>query len=332
MTPNPPLSRRRFLSGTAALLATPALASPALAQARPWEARAEALDQLHALLVWKRGAPVFEESFRGGGLDRVANVKSVSKTLLALLTGIAIDAGDIAGVEAPVLPLLGRGPSGDSRDDLTVGDLLSMRAGLVRTSGGSYGAWVASDNWLDSALQPEPQARPGGRFIYSTGGWHVLGAALSEATGASLLRLARQGLGDPLGIEFAPWVRDPQGRFLGGNDMAVTPRGLLRIGEMVRRGGQWEGRQVVPQRWLETSWQPRARSPFSGDAYGYGWFLTRFDGAQAAYARGYGGQMLVVVPEREMVVAITSDPMRPARSGGYFGDLRNLVDQIVAAA
>ncbi len=321
------LSRRRFLGSSAALLAT-----PALAQSRPWVARAEALDQLHALLVWKDGAPVVEEAFRGPGLDRVANVKSVSKTLVALLTGIAIDAGEVSGVDARILPLLGRGATGDSLDDLTVGDLLSMRGGLVRTSGGSYGAWVASADWVDSALQPDPQAAPGGRFIYSTGGWHVLGAALSEATGDSLLSLARGGLGDPLGIEFAPWVRDPQGRYLGGNDMAVTPRGLLRIGEMVRRRGSWDGQQVVPERWIQTSWQPRARSPFSGDQYGYGWFLTRFDGAQAAYARGYGGQMLVVVPEREMVIAITSDPMRPARSGGYFGDLRNLVDGIVAEA
>lgn len=327
MTPDAFLSRRLFLGGAAALVA-----APALAQSRPWAAQAEALGQLHALLVWQGGAPIFEEAFRGRGLDRVANVKSVSKTLVALLTGIAIDAGRIDGVDAPVLPLLGRGPTGDSRDALTVADLLSMRAGLVRTSGASYGAWVASDNWLDSALQPDPQARPGGRFIYSTGGWHVLGAALAEASDASLLRLARQGLGDPLGINFAPWVRDPQGRYLGGNDMAVTPRGLLRIGEMVRQGGAWNGRQVLPQGWLETSWQPRARSPFSGDDYGYGWFLTRFAGQQAAYARGYGGQMLVVVPGREMVVAITSDPMLPARSGGYFGDLRNLVEEIVASA
>ncbi|SDG35764.1 serine hydrolase domain-containing protein [Alloyangia pacifica] len=327
MSQGPFLSRRLFLGSTAALLAT-----PALAQSRPWAARAEALDQLHALLVWKDGAPVVEEAFGGPGLDRVANVKSVSKTLVALLTGIAIDAGHIPGVDARILPMLGRGATGDSRDDLTVGDLLSMRGGLVRTSGGSYGAWVASSDWVDSALRPDPQSEPGGRFIYSTGGWHVLGAALSEATGDSLLSLARRGLGDPLGIEFAPWVRDPQGRYLGGNDMAVTPRGLLRIGEMVRRGGTWDGRQVVPERWLQTSWQPRARSPFSGDQYGYGWFLTRFDGAQAAYARGYGGQMLVVVPEREMVIAITSDPMQPARSGGYFGDLRNLVDGIVAEA
>ncbi|MCA0994587.1 serine hydrolase domain-containing protein [Alloyangia pacifica] len=331
MSQSSAVSRRAFLATSAAALGLP-LAAPALAQSRVWAGRAEGLDQLHALLVWRGGTPLYEEAFRGPGLDRIANVKSVSKTLVALLTGIAIDQGEIGGVEAPVLPLLGRAPTGDSRDDLTVGDLLSMRGGLVRTSGASYGAWVASDNWLDSALQPDPQARPGGRFIYSTGGWHVLGAALSVATGESLLSLARSGLGDPLGIDVAPWVRDPQGRYLGGNDMGLTPRGLLRIGEMVRQNGGWQGRQVVPQRWIETSWQPRARSPFSGDQYGYGWFLTRFDGAQAAYARGYGGQMLVVVPEREMVIAITSDPMRPARSGGYFGELRGLVDQIVSDA
>ncbi len=87
---------------------------------------------------------------------------------------------------------------------------------------------------------------------------------------------------------------------------------------------------MVPASWLERKIrEPRGRSPFSGDLYGYGWFLTRVDGAQAAYGRGYGGQMLLVVPERGLSVAITSDPTQPARSGGYFGDLRDLAAQIV---
>ena len=320
-------TRRAFLLGASACLAT-----PALAQARPWAARAEGLSQLHALVLRQGGQEIFAEAYRGPGLDRITNVKSVSKTLVALLTGIAIDRGDLPGVEAKVLPLLGRDPRGDSLDDLTVGHLLSMQTGLVRTSGASYGAWVSSRDWLATALEPEPGAEPGGRFIYSTGGWHVLGAVLAEATGLSLLDQARARLGAPLGVDFAPWVRDPQGRYLGGNDMGLSPRGLSRIGQMALQGGRWDGAQVVPEAWLDTSWQARARSPFSGDQYGYGWFLTTLAGESAAYARGYGGQMLVVVPGRDLVLTITSDPTLPARSEGHFGDLRELAAQIVAEA
>ncbi|EPX78812.1 Beta-lactamase class C and other penicillin binding protein [Salipiger mucosus DSM 16094] len=302
------------------------------AQSSDFAARAEGLDQLHALVVRRGGEEVFARAYRGDGLDRVANVKSVSKTLVALLTGIALERGAIESVDARVLPLLGRPATGDARDDVTVGHLLSMQAGLVRTSGASYGNWVSSGDWVDYILDREPEGQPGGRFIYSTGGWHILGAVLSRLTGQSLLALTRDWMADPLGIVVPPWVRDPQGRYLGGNEMALSPRGLSRVGQMVLDGGRWQGEQVVPAEWIARSWEPRARSPWSGDRYGYGWFLTTMDGAEVAYGRGYGGQMLAVVPAREMVICVTSDPMQPARSDGYFGDLRDLVAQIVAEA
>ena len=314
------------------VLALPAvaLATPLLAQETGFDATAETLvGRLHALVVRRGGEEVFARTYGGRGLDRPANVKSVSKTLVALLTGIAIERGVLPGADAPVLPLLGRPEAGDDRDRITVGHLLSMQAGLGSTSGGNYGVWVSSGDWVGAALEREMRSVPGGAFIYSTGGWHLLGAALSRQSGESLLTLARRWLGAPLGIDFAPWVRDPQGRYLGGNDMALSPRALARIGQMVADGGVWQGTQVVSRAWLTESWQPRARSPWSGDRYGYGWFLTRLGGAEVVYGRGYGGQMLAVAPERRIVVAVTSDPTQPARSRGYFGTLQGLVAEIL---
>lgn len=320
------ITRRTLLASTTALLAAPALAQTRdIAElAAPFE------DRLHSLIVRRNGEEVFAQHWGGRGPDGIANVKSVSKTLLALLTGIAIQRGVIPNADAPVLPLLGRSPAGDARDAITVDHLLSMRAGLESVSGPNYGPWVSSRDWVASALEREVVADPGGRFIYSTGGWHLLGAALARETGDSLLSLARAWIGRPMGVDFAPWVRDPQGRYLGGNDMALSPRDLSRIGQMVLDGGVWEDTQVVPADWIAQSWQPRGRSPWSGDQYGFGWFLTRLSGTPVAYGRGYGGQMLMVAPERATVIAITSDPTRPARSRGYFGDLRGLASEILA--
>ena len=289
------------------------------------------LDQLRSLVIRRNGAPEFAESFRGPRLESPANVKSVSKTLLAILTGIAIDRGILDGPGQPVLPLLGAAPYGDARDDLTIGDLLSMRAGLESTSGANYGAWVSSPDWVAHALGRDLVAVPGRRFIYSTGTWHILGAALSNAADMSLLQMSRNWLGDPMGLRFPAWTRDPQGRYLGGNDMALSPLDLALIGDMILDEGRFGGSQIVSSAWIDRSLTPRGRSPWSGDAYGYGWFLSRFARQQAAYGRGYGGQLLVIVPDRGLSIAITSDPTRPARSGGYFSDLRRLVDRIVAA-
>ena len=325
------LSRRAVLGAMPAVLAAPTLLAQGLPATRDLTHWARSLDQLHTLVVTRNGQTELAETYRGPGADRSANIKSVSKTIHALLTGIAIDKGLLDGPEQLVLPLLNRAAFGDARDGLTIGHLLSMQAGLESTSGPNYGAWIASPDWVDYALTRDLIDQPGGRFIYSTGSWHILGAALSAASGMSLLAMARDWLGDPLGIDIPPWVRDGQGRYLGGNEMAMSPLALARLGEMILNGGQIERQQVVSPAWIDASWRPQARSPWSGDAYGYGWFLTRFAGQEAAYGRGYGGQMLVVVPDMDLSIAITSDPTRPARSGGYFSDLRALVDRTVLA-
>ncbi|HEU0222336.1 MAG TPA: serine hydrolase [Paracoccaceae bacterium] len=299
-------------------------------------ARAASLEQLHGLVVARGGEIALAEAFRGPPLDRPVNVKSVSKTIVALLAGAAIDRGLVGGVEARLAEVAPEliPPEADPRvGALTLAHLLTMQAGLERTSGPNYGRWVESRNWVATALSQPFVAAPGERMLYSTGSYHVLGAALARRSGRSLLAMARAWLGEPLGIAIPPWTRDPQGYYLGGNNMALSPLDLLRIGEMARQGGLWRGRPVLSQDWLRASWIPRTRSPWSGDTYGYGWFLSQARGHPLAYARGYGGQMLYVVPALGLTIVVTSDPTRPARSEGHVGALHALLaEEIVPAA
>lgn len=311
---------------TMALASGAALAQPDF---KHISAEAKRLDQLHSLVVNQHGEQIFAQAFRGPTLDTPVNIKSVSKTIVALLTGIAIDRGIIDGTDQRVLPLLGKPAFGDDRDNLTIEHLLTMQTGLTSTSGQNYGAWVHSDNWVDYALNQPLVDDVGVRFIYSTGGWHILGAALTQASGHSLHHLAQAWLGKPLNIVIPPWVTDPQGRYMGGNEMAMSPLGLARIGDMVLNGGMMDGEQVVSSDWLEQSWQPLGLSPFSNDYYGYGWFLAEYANEKAVYARGYGGQMLAIVPELNLTIVVTSDPTLPARSEGHFGDLEQLLSKIV---
>lgn len=321
------LSRRVVMGGGVA-----ALALPAVAQDASWKAvvdRARALDQCHALVVWQNGVEVLAEVFRGPRMDRAVPVKSVSKTVVAALTGAAIDRGEIASVDAPLgdlAPDLIPRAADPRVADLTVAQLVTMQAGLQRTSGANYGDWVSSRDWVANALSRPFVAEPGTRMLYSTGSFHVLGAMLSEVSGKSLLVLARERLGAPLGIEVPAWTRDPQGRYLGGNEMSLRLNDMVRFGEMYRLGGQWDGVRVLSADWVEQSMLPRTRSFFSGLAYGYGWFLGRAAGTDFALARGYGGQIILIAPDVALTVALTSDPTRPARSGGYFGDLMALFE------
>jgi len=172
---------------------------------------------------------------------------------------------------------------------------------------------------------------PGGRMLYSTGDTHVLGAVLSQLTGRSLYELANDWLGKPLGIEFAPWTRDPQGYYLGGNEMALSPLHLVKLGELYLANGVINGQKLLDTNWVQDAFTPRTRSVYSGDGYGYGWFLRQLADEPAAYARGYGGQVLHVLPKMSLAVVITSDEKQRARSNGYMGVLHKLVAEELVA-
>ena len=286
----------------------------------------QALPQLHSLQVRRGDGIVFAEAPRGPGLDRFANIKSCSKSIVALLLGVAVDRGEIPAVTATldeVAPSLLPANATEGVADITMEDLVTLRAGLERTSGANYGGWISSGNWLADAMTRPMVAAPGTRMLYSTGSTHILGAALAQATGQSLLTQARDRLGAPLDIEIPPWTRDPQGYYLGGNEMALRPRDMLKIATLLRDGGRFAGEQVVPRDWIAASIEPRARSPWSGLSYGYGWFLSP---SGYVLGRGYGGQIIAAHPGRDLAVAITSDPTLPARSDGYFGALMRLLD------
>lgn len=298
-------------------------------------ARASGLSRLHCLVVARHGAIVRERCFRGRGIEAHANVKSVSKSIVSALVGIAIAEGDLTGPEQPVAPFFAEydDPNADPRKaSITVGNLLSMQSGLERTSGGNYGRWVTSPNWVRYAWTRPMSADPGGRMLYSTGNTHLLSALLTEATGESTWRFARSRLAEPLGITLPSWPADPQGIYFGGNEMRVTPRGMVRFGELYRNGGAYGGRQIVPAAWVRESLVPRTVSPWSGQSYGYGWFLTEMGGHPLFYAWGYGGQFIFVVPDLELTVVTTSAPDAP-REEGHLESIRALLrDHLVPAA
>lgn len=326
----PMLGRRAVVLGAAAMVGT-----PLTAQSDPWAtvaARARALDQCRAIVIRQSGAEVLSQAFRGPSLGRAVPVKSVSKTIVAALTGAALDRGELPSLQATlgeVAPNLIPAGADPRVAGITVENLVTMQAGLERTSGANYGAWVNSRNWVANALSRPFVAEPGAQMLYSTGSFHVLGAVLSEVSGRTLLDLARKRLGQPLGIEIPAWTRDPQGFYLGGNEMALTLDGMARFGEMYRMGGQYDGAQVLSADWVARSLEPRTMSQFSGLSYGYGWFLGQADGVQYALARGYGGQVICTVPVLEITLALTSDPNLPARSGGHFGDIMRLIEDDV---
>ncbi|CAH1662924.1 MULTISPECIES: serine hydrolase [unclassified Chelatococcus] len=297
--------------------------------------KAGELEALETVLVARRGEILAERGYRGHSPTRPTNIKSASKSVMSALVGIAIDRRILEGPDQAIAPLLLRDLPGDPDPRLarvTIGHLLSMQAGLGRTSGPNYGRWVASRNWVRYALEQDFDDEPGGAMLYSTGSTHLLSAILTRVTGRSTLALAQEWMKPVEGFAIASWARDPQGIYLGGNQMAMTPRALLAFGELYRnRGRNRAGATVISEGWIDQSWTPRTASRFTGDAYGYGWFLRRMAGQDVRYAWGYGGQMLYIVPALGLSVVMTSDEGNPSARTGYRDQLNGLMQSIIMA-
>lgn len=291
---------------------------------------AEGFSNIKTIHVAHKGELVWAKAYNKADINELANIKSASKSLMSALVGIAIDRGILEGVDQPVVSLLAdRLPSNpDSRlSDVTIGHLLSMQAGLERTSGRNYGRWVTSDDWVKSALSRPFVEAVGGAMQYSTGNTHLLSAIIMRQSGQHTYRLANQWL-EGSGVRVQSWETSPQGIPMGGNQVGMTPASLLAFGELYRRGGITKtGQRLISEDWIKESWTPRTQSRFHRGEYGYGWFIQSFSGVQGYYGWGYGGQMVYVLPSLELTIAITSEENLPSGRTGYRDLLHDMVSR-----
>jgi CubicO group peptidase (beta-lactamase class C family) len=327
---------RVALPATFACLALAIVATPSATPSKPDVPgairAASTLPQLHSLLVSSRGELILDHYAPGQRAARLANIKSASKSIIAALVGIAIERRLISGVDQPIVsyfPELRR-ETDPRKQTITIEDLLTMRSGLESTSGGNYGPWVRSRNWVRYVLERPLASEPGTAMEYSSGTSHLLSAILTKASKMSTWQFAQQAIAKPLGFSLAQWPRDPQGIYFGGNEMQLTPRQMVSIGQLYLNGGQVGGRQVVPRSWVETSCVARTTSRWNPDRhYGYGWWITEVNGHKACFAWGFGGQHIMVFRELGLVVVTTSSTSVSDERWGYRRQLFDLLEQYI---
>jgi len=306
----------------------------AVALADAVEQAADLAPPLTSLLVARDTTVVAEVYFGDMTPDQGANLKSASKSVLSALTGIALEEGHLDGLNQPIGPFFPDLLAGAPRkQQITVRNLLTQQAGLESTSFGNYGAWVSSPNWVADALRRPLEAAPGSEMIYSTGTTHILATVLTKAVGQPLRAYAQDRLFDPLGTRIRSWQQAPEGVYFGGNNLALTPRGLLHFGQLYLNQGTYDGTQVLPSDWIDLSWRTYVTSTYRNHQYGYLWFTHRLAGERVAFAWGYGGQYVFVVPRLDLVVAVTSAlSTRPSGSEGHNSAILHLLENHVLPA
>lgn len=275
---------------------------------------------IQSLIIEKEGEMIYEE-YRGGmDRNRTTNIKSASKSFLSLLIGIAVDRGDIESVDQEIgdyFPEYFELNPDPVKEAITIKDLLTMRSGLETTSFQNYGRWVLSSNWIEFALDQPLEHDPGGRMVYSTGTSHLLSVILTRASGKSTREYANEHLFGPMNIRIGGWDRDPQGYFMGGNNVALSPHALLKLGRLVNNMGEYNGQQLVPESWIRDSIEIYTRSNFNDYNFGYMWWQKSVGEMDVTFAWGNGGQYIMILPELNTVISITSDIERGTGSRAY---------------
>ena len=167
-------------------------------------------------------------------------------------------------------------------------------------------------------------------MVYSTGTSHLLSVIIANASGMSTNEFADKYLFRPMNIRVGGWDKDPQGNFMGGNNMSLKPADLLKIGQLMLDGGSYNGEQLISEKWIEDSFGSYTNSNYNPYGYGYQWWNQKIGSYQTFFAWGNGGQYIFIIPEIDAVVVITSSTLNTTPRRSYKNTIFPLLqDQIL---
>ena len=246
----------------------------------------------------------------------VHTLQSVTKSVAATVIGAAIHEGHLQGTGVPFLHFLkNRNLSRvDARlKEATLADLLTMRSGIE---------WHESDrplddtnttvqlekskDWIQFTLEQPMDAAPGTKWSYNSGGSQLMSAIVHYATSRHIDEYARASLFTPLGIRDFHWKKTPTGHPDTEGGLYLSAPDLAKIGLLYLRDGEWDGTRLLPKGWVASATTPHATGLQGGWSYGYQWWVTSRAGTDIWAGRGFGGQLLLVIPSRDVVAVVNA--------------------------
>lgn len=293
-----------------------------------------------SLLVTRHGRIVLEATYAPFQAGLRHNIYSSTKAVVSTLVGMAVGDGLLDSIDRKMADFFpGRSIANldDAKKAITVRQLLDMTSGLGWDEGltdtfASVTAMTRSPDWQQFVLDQPMASPPGTRFYYSSGTSHLLSAIVSKVTGRSALDYGRERLFGPLGIDDVLWRADPQGVTIGGFGLYLQPRDMAKIGYLWLRGGQWEGRQILPAAWIEGVRKADVdmHERWSADLrYGRQFWVT--PKRDAFMSVGRNRQLIVVMPGLDIVAVATGSSRftgPPSVPGGMISTPRYSLDAL----
>jgi len=291
-----------------------AFANPAPIQKMVREVIAGTYPDVHSILIIKDNQLVLEEYFYGYGPDTLHQLRSATKPIIGAQVGLAIEEGNIRSEQDLLLPYFSEEYDtilylDDRKQHLTIADMLTYQHGMDcqndhPKSAGNELTMMASSDWVKHTLDLPMVRQPGQVAEYCSGCPQVIGRLVEVTTGEQLEAFAKKHFFDPLGITGYRWRFDPDPSSSNTfNQLYLTPRHLAKIGMMYLNGGYWQGKQILPSKWVEKTFAS------TGDAYGFFWehvSIKAGDQTHRAYlASGNGGQKIHIWPDHNMITIFT---------------------------
>lgn len=308
---------------------------------------AEKLESLYGLLVIKNGNLIAEKYYREGSVDQLSARHSATKSYTSALVGIALDQGCLSSVDLKMMdyfPEFADDISDPRKEQITIRQMLQMRAGYPYDSTGEYGDILyLSGNWrwiphiVDFPLVTDP----GTQANYSSVTSHLLGVIVARACDTDLESFAREHLFSPMDAELGNWTRDPDGYNWGWGEIYVTARDMAKFGMVYLNDGEFDEKQIIPASWVDASLQSYSDDPWVSNkigrhfreiGYGYQWWSATTGGHAFDFVWGHGGQLIVLLEELDMIVVTTADPLHhlaPADGWKYEKQVFDLVGKFI---
>ncbi len=274
-------------------------------------------NDFRGLVVIKDSKLVLEEYFNTYWRATIHDIRSAGKSVTALLLGIAIDKGLVKDVEQNIYAFFPEYESANHKE-IKIKHLLIMSSGLDadvfdENSEGNGLNWIAKDDWVKHLMQLSIKFKPGEEWVYNDAAAMLIGAIIEETSGQKLSDFANDNLFKPLGIKEYYWFTGSGNRTGAMGNLYISTLDFAKIGLLVLNQGRWRGEQIISNSWIREISKPRLSikgiDPFAKE-YGYFWYLsdTMLNGQEFKYiyAAGNGGNLLFVVPEENLVVALTS--------------------------
>ncbi|MBM6616354.1 serine hydrolase domain-containing protein [Bacillus suaedaesalsae] len=265
-------------------------------------------------MIHHKGKTVYDYYRNRKMQDRLHKVNSITKSVLSILVGIAIDRKEIKSVYDPVYPYFTE--INTISEELTIEHLLTMSPGIDWPEFGSWNAqpfpMINSKDWVKFVFNRDRTDAPGQTMIYNSGCSHVLSAIVQKATGEMLQEYAKKHLFDPLQIRDTRWHSDSKGIAIGGFGLCLSTEDMMKIGTLMLQNGVWNGETVVSEGWVKESTSPRLNTYNDIGSYGYHWWILTDETKQTVnpftyFALGYRGQYIILIPEYDLITTITSD-------------------------